>query len=112
MTKAVQSIFTIQAELCRALGNALSQEIVQSLRDDPMSVIDLATAIEIPQATISRHLSMLRSAGVVIGQRQGTKVFYRIANPKIIQVCDLIHEVLIEQTRLQIGTFTDEKRKK
>ncbi len=97
MARSVQSIFSIQAELCRAMGSTLSQEIVHSLRDGPMSVIDLASTLEISSPTVSRHLTMLRNAGVVNSQREGYKVFYRIANPKIMQVCDLMREVLTEQ---------------
>ena len=92
------------------MGSALSQEIVHSLRDGPMSVNDIANVIEAPPPTISHHLTVLHNAGVVVGQRRGDKVFYRIANPKIIQVCDLMREVLIEQTRLQMATLSREKR--
>lgn len=112
MTEAPQSIFAIQADLCRAMGSALSQEIVHWLRGGPMSVNDIAGVIEVPPPTISRHLTVLHNAGIVIGQRKGDKVFYRIANPKIIQVCDLMREVLTEQIRLQMVMFTHEKEKK
>jgi DNA-binding transcriptional ArsR family regulator len=112
MTIAEQPILAIQAELFRAMGNALSQEIVHCLRDGPMSGGELANAIEVSQATISRHLIVLRNAGVVVGRREGSKILYRIANPKIMQVCDLMREVLIEQIRLQMVPFTHEKRRK
>jgi DNA-binding transcriptional ArsR family regulator len=92
-----QTIFEIQAQLCRAMGSALSQQIMHSLRGGPMSVMDLASTLAVSTPTVSRHLGMLRNAGVVVGQREGYKVFYRIANPKIVQVCDLMREVLAEQ---------------
>ena len=79
------------------MGSALSQEIVHSLRDSPKSVNDLAGAIGESPSMISRHLAMLHKAGVVIGQQEGIRVFYRIANPKIMRVCDLMHDVLTEQ---------------
>ena len=79
------------------MGSTLSQQIVHSLRDGPMAVNDLAAILEISSPTISRHLTMLRNAGVVAGQREGYRVFYRLANPKITQVCDLMREVLTEQ---------------
>ncbi len=92
-----QTIFEVQADLCRAMGSPLSQGIVHALRDGPKSVTDLATRLEVSSPTISRHLTMLRNAGIVLGQREGYKVFYRIANPKIMQVCDLMRDVLVEQ---------------
>jgi DNA-binding transcriptional ArsR family regulator len=105
MTRPAQSIFTIQAELCRAMGSALSQEIVHCLGNGPMYVNDIACAINLSPPIVSRHLAILRQAGVVIGQRQGDKVLYHLTNPKIIQVCNLMREVLIEHIRLQMAPF-------
>ncbi len=50
-----------------------------------------------PQATISRHLGVLRNGGIVVSQRQGQDVIYQIANPKIANICDLMREVLLEE---------------
>ena len=97
MAGSAQSIFSILAELCRAMGSTLSQQIVHSLRDAPMAVNDLAALLEVSSPTISRHLTVLRNAGVVAGRREGYKVFYRIANPKMMHICDLMREVLTEQ---------------
>ena len=86
-------IYIVQAELCRAMGNAVRLEIVHSLRSGPMHVDDIARVVE-PLTTISRHIGLLRNAGVVISQREAARIFYRIANPKIMQVCELMREVL------------------
>jgi ArsR family transcriptional regulator len=42
----------------------------------------------------SRHLTVLRNAGILVVERHGTDVLYRIANPKILEVCDLMYAVL------------------
>jgi DNA-binding transcriptional ArsR family regulator len=98
MMKSLQSIFAIQAELCRAMGNARRQEIVHLLRQGPMRVGAIAHEMDCAQPTISRHLIALRNAGVVSSQRRADGIYYQIANPKIMSVCDLMREVLIEQT--------------
>ncbi|MBP1699236.1 MAG: hypothetical protein H6Q41_4424 [Deltaproteobacteria bacterium] len=38
-----------------------------------------------------------QSKGVVLTRREGVNIYYRISNPKIIQACDLMREVLLEQ---------------
>jgi ArsR family transcriptional regulator len=91
------SIFEMQAELCRAMSHAIRLEIVHLLREGPKHVSELAQAIGRPQAAISRHLATLRNAGVIISQRQGQEIYYHIANPKIVSVCDLMRQVLAEQ---------------
>jgi DNA-binding transcriptional ArsR family regulator len=92
-----QTIFEIQAELCRAMGTPLRIELMHLLRDGPLSVNDIASAANNSQTTISRNLTTLRNAGIVDAHREGTRIFYHIANPKLMSVCDLMREVLTEQ---------------
>jgi ArsR family transcriptional regulator len=60
-------------------------------------VSEIARITGQPQATISRHLGVLRNGGVVITHRRAQEVFYQIANPKIVSICDLMREVLMEE---------------
>lgn len=92
-----EKIFEIQAELCRAMGNALRMQIVHLLRNGPMNVNDITAAVGQHQATVSRNLTVLRNAGIVLTQREGSNILYRVANPKLVDVCNLMREVLIEQ---------------
>jgi ArsR family transcriptional regulator len=91
------SIFEMQAELCRAMSHTIRFEILYLLRDGPKCVSELALAAGRPQAAISRHLASLRNVGVIIGKRQGQGIYYQIANPKIMSVCDLMRQVLEEK---------------
>jgi DNA-binding transcriptional ArsR family regulator len=92
-----EKIFEIQAELCRAMGNPLRMEIVHLLRGGPLNVNDIASTVDQHQATVSRNLTILRNAGIVVTQREGNNILYQVANPKLVEVCDLMREVLIEQ---------------
>jgi len=92
-----EKIFEIQAELCRAMGHPLRMEVVHLLRNGSLNVNDIATAVDQHQATVSRNLTILRNAGVVTTERDGNNILYQIANPKLVDVCDLMRDVLIEQ---------------
>ena len=92
-----QSIFEIQADLCRCMSSATRIEIVHVLRDGPQRVSEITRISGHPQATISRHLGVLRNGGVVIAHRHAQDVVYQIANPKIVNICDLMREVLMEE---------------
>ena len=98
---STRSIYSIQAELCRAMGSQARLEIVHLLRDNPLRVCEIARKLNLPQPTVSRHLSILRQAGILICQREVDGISYQIANPKIIEVCDLMKEVLIEKITRQ-----------
>ena len=92
-----EKIFEIQAELCRAMGNPLRMEIVHLLRSGSLNVNDIASAVDQHQATVSRNLTVLRNAGILVTRRDGNNVLYQVANPKLVDVCDLMREVLTEQ---------------
>jgi ArsR family transcriptional regulator len=49
------------------------------------------------KVNISQHMNILKSKGVIVSRRDGQQLFYSIANPKIIQACNLMREVLVEQ---------------
>ena len=90
-------LFQRHAEVCQTLASPIRLELLSFLRDGEKRVNELAELTELNQANVSQHLSLLRSKGIVVARREGTNIYYRIANPKIIRACDLIREVLAEQ---------------
>jgi ArsR family transcriptional regulator, virulence genes transcriptional regulator len=95
---SARAVFQIQARLCKTLGHPVRLEMLHNLRSGPRQVSELARLVEQPESTVSRHLSALRSAGVVVASHQGRMVFYRIANPKLFQICDLMRQTLEEHS--------------
>lgn len=92
-----QSIFDLQAELCQTMANTSRLRILHHLREGPACVGDIARATGLAHAKVSQHLAILRAHNIVAAERQGSEVIYRIANPKIVSVCDLMRQVLAEQ---------------
>lgn len=91
------SLFEAQAEFCKAMGNASRLQLLHILRSGEKTVGDLIAETGLPQPAVSRQLAALRSVGVVIAQRQRQEVFYRLTDPKIGEVCDMVRQVLVEQ---------------
>jgi DNA-binding transcriptional ArsR family regulator len=89
-------LYILHASICHTLANPKRLEIIDQLRTGEMPVTDLAIALEISQANLSQHLAIMRQKGIVTTRRVGLNVFYRLNNPKIIQACDLMRQVLLE----------------
>jgi ArsR family transcriptional regulator, virulence genes transcriptional regulator len=87
-------LFRLQAGICKTLADPNRLLILHELRDGEMSVGQLTSSLNIPQSNMSRHLAVLREHNVVTTRREGTTIYYSLANPKIAQACDLVHEVL------------------
>lgn len=90
-------IFKMQAEICKTLSDPKRLMIVHELREGELSVGQLGTRLELPQANVSQHLAILRKRGIVDTRREGTTVFYRLASCKIGEACDMVRSVLSEQ---------------
>lgn len=91
------SMVEIQAEFCKAMGNTVRLQLVHILRDHPLTVGEICQETNLPQGTVSRHLTILRSVGVVDSQRSGNAKVYQITDVKIAEVCDMVRNILIEQ---------------
>ena len=88
--------YCMHSELCKTLANDKRQMILGALREGELSVGDLSLRTGIAQANLSQHLATMRAHGVVRTRREGSHIFYEIANPKLIQAFDLITEVMQE----------------
>lgn len=90
-------IFELHATLLKALAHPRRLEIVHLLRDQELPVTDIHTMLDLPQANISQHLMILRDAGAVITRKDGKQVYYKLTSPRVIEACDLLRELVIEQ---------------
>lgn len=92
-----KKIFEMHAEICKVFTNPKRLEIISLLRDGEKTVNELTELAGVPQANVSQHLTILRQNNVVTTRRNGANIYYKIANPKILQACDLMREVLLEK---------------
>ena len=92
-----KSIFEMQAEICKTLTNPKRIEILNVLRNEERTVTELVNAVGASKANVSQHLAVMRHKGILTTRREGVNIFYRVANPKVIEACSLMKEVLFEQ---------------
>ncbi len=87
----------MHAQICKALADPKRLLIINDLREGEKTVGDMADDLELPQATVSQHLAILRQRSLVYSRRDGVHVYYRIANEKVTRAFDLLREVMAEQ---------------
>ena len=92
-------LYEIHAEMCKVFSNSIRLEILNLLRDKELSVTELIEKTELSQANISQHLSIMKSKGIVVSNRNGKNVYYKLTNPKIIKAFDIIREVFAEKLK-------------
>lgn len=91
------ALFEHHAEVCKIFSHSKRLRIIEALRDEELTVGQVVDRLSLRKANVSQHLGILRQKKVVMTRREGLNIYYRIANPKIIQACDLMRQVLVEQ---------------
>ncbi len=89
------------AEMCSGLGDFHRILILYALAEKSHNVSELVVRLGLSQPTVSRHLKILRECGAVSAERHGKAVYYRPADPRIIEAMDLLRAVLTDQIRNQ-----------
>lgn len=88
-----------QADICKALGNAKRLQVIYLLKNGEMSAGDIATALETTPANTSQHLHAMKQAGILESQRQGSSIYYRLADSSVLEACGVIRTLLREQLK-------------
>jgi len=81
------------AAIAKAFADAKRLCVVERLAEGERSVSDLSRDVGCQVPNMSQHLAVLRTAGIVTTRREGNTVFYRLADPQVLEVYRLLQQV-------------------
>jgi len=90
-------IYRLHADFCKALSDATRLLIISELADGEVSVNALVERLGLHQSNASKHLSLLREHGLVNTRREGTTVFYSLADRRVYEAIKLLQEAQAAQ---------------
>jgi DNA-binding transcriptional ArsR family regulator len=85
--------FQRAATIGRAMSDPKRLCVLESLADGELSVSDLSGRVRCQVPNMSQHLAVLRSAGLVTTRREGSTVFYRLSDPRVLEAYQLIQSI-------------------
>jgi DNA-binding transcriptional ArsR family regulator len=74
------------AEKLKALAHPHRLCIVKGLIDNQCNVTKIQECLEVPQSTVSQHLSKLKAAGIIKGKRNGLEICYSVVDLDVIKI--------------------------
>lgn len=83
-----------RAEVLKALAHPSRLFIVEQLMEAPHCVCELTELIGADTSTVSKHLSVLKNAGVVVSRKEGTTVYYSLTCDCVGGILDSVETVL------------------
>jgi ArsR family transcriptional regulator len=105
-----KELYKLHADFCKFMSNPKRIEILFLLGEKEMCVDEIASAMEVKVPNISQHLAVMREKGVVDVRREGTKMYYAIANPKTLQACIIMRDAMVEQMEKQFEMIKKVKK--
>ena len=96
------SRYRLRARIIKALAHPSRLMMVDELSRGERCVCELTDLVGADISTVSKHLSLLKKAGIVQDEKRGLQVFYRLRCPCILRFFDCIEAVIEEDSRLQV----------
>ncbi len=96
-----QKVYERQAMVLKALGQPTRLQILNLLKDGERCVCEIFPAINQEQANVSKHLSILKQAGILDSRKDGLRIIYRIKNPEVLTLLKGVSRMLKDQMQEQ-----------
>ncbi|WP_008825874.1 ArsR/SmtB family transcription factor [Haloplasma contractile] len=100
-----KELYKMHADFCKFMGNEKRIEILFLLGDSELRVEELANKMEIRVSNVSQHLAVMREKGVVETRREGTKIYYKLTNPKILEACIMMRDIMFSNINKTLEKF-------
>ncbi len=89
------------ADRLKAMADPMRLRILHVLQGGERCVSEILSQVGGSQANVSKHLSVLRRAGLVGYRREGVNVFYRIEDPAVFAICESVCDSLERQVEAE-----------
>lgn len=96
------ALIEAKANVLKALGHPTRLWMAEQLADGEKCVCELAEFIDADFSTISKHLSVLKQAGVVEDEKRGKQVYYRLKVPCILKYMSCVEAVIKATVKEQV----------
>ena len=94
MSKNEELVFKIKADFLKSLAHPIRLEIIEYLKNKEASVGKMVKELGVEQSGLSKHLAILRQAGILTSRQEKVTVFYSVRDRDIFMVLRPIAEIL------------------
>lgn len=94
------------AEIFKVMSEPMRLKILDSLRHGEKNVSELIKLTGSQQANVSKHLGIMKKAGVVTARRKGLNIYYSLKEKRFFTICDSVCEYLAKRHEEENGLFS------
>jgi DNA-binding transcriptional ArsR family regulator len=101
MNAKIKARYTARAAIIKAMSHPTRLFLVDELSKGERCVCDLTRMVGADISTVSKHLSVLKNAGIVADDKRGTQVFYTLRVPCVLNFFSCVESVLKSNAKAQ-----------
>jgi DNA-binding transcriptional ArsR family regulator len=94
-----KTIYTLHANICKALASPIRIEIIEILNDGELTFGEIQEITGVLKSNLSQHLSLMVSSGILLQRKEGLNMYFKLSTQKIAVACRMMREVLIENLK-------------
>jgi ArsR family transcriptional regulator len=94
--------FEARARIVKAMAHPTRLFIVEELAKSERCVLDLTGMIGADVSTVSKHLAVLKTEGIVEDEKRGTQVFYKLRVPCVLNFFSCVESVIQSRAKAQL----------
>ena len=95
----IEKLLPSMADMLSAFSHPIRLRLLYFLSKGEKCVCEIARTLNLPQALISQHLSILRAQGLAKAQRIGNRISYSLSNEKIQKLLKLAEEIVSQRLK-------------
>ena len=106
MDAQTKAKFELRAKIVKAMAHPTRLFIIDALSQQKRCVYELTEMIGADMSTVSKHLTILKNAGIVKDEKRGTMVYYQLQRPCILDFFGCIEAVMhanVEEQKRVLG---------
>lgn len=105
-----KELYKMHADFCKFMGSPKRIEILFVLGNGEKCVDELAQIMGINIPNVSQNLTIMKDRGIVESRRDGTKIYYKLSNPKVLEACMIMRDLMFEQLNKKMNIFSGSKK--
>lgn len=91
-------VVKLTASYLKALSHPTRLKILNILRDEEeLCVCKIFEELELEQSNVSQHLRVLKDQGILVSQRKGSMIMYRVKDNEVFTIIDKVQSILLKQ---------------
>ena len=101
------TMLALIARRFRMLSEPYRLRLLQLLESGEKTVTEMVNTLDGNQPNVSKHLQLLHDSGLVSRRREGTSIYYGIADPMVLSLCEMVCRNTMERARQELDELND-----